>query len=182
YLSIPFADGETAKAFEPQAPPPGRRFEAVRRLSEAGIPVGVFVAPIIPGVTDRDIPEILRRAADAGARSATYTPLRLPTSVQSVFIDRLQEAMPLRAKKVIGMIRAMRGGSLDDARFGHRMRGSGPYWESIRRLFSVCRQKYGLDESLDPFAAGGKRPSSSRGGCRDRSDAPSAQMSFDFVA
>jgi DNA repair photolyase len=145
FVSIPFADAETAKLIEPQAPPPARRFEAVRRLSEAGVPVGVFVAPIIPGLNDRDVPRILEQAAAAGAQSASYTALRLPGSVEAVFLQRLQEAMPQRAKRVLNRLRDIRGGELSDSRFGKRMRGSGVYWESIRDLFEMSKTRYGLD-------------------------------------
>jgi DNA repair photolyase len=147
FVSIPFADAETAKLIEPQAPPPARRFEAVRRLSEAGVPVGVFVAPIIPGLNDRDVPKILEQAAAAGAQSASYTALRLPGSVEAVFLQRLQEAMPQRAKRVMNRLRDIRGGELNDTRFGARMRGSGVYWESIRDLFEMSKMRYGLDRN-----------------------------------
>jgi len=150
WVSIPFADAATAKIIEPAAPPPQRRFEAVRRLSQAGIPVGVMIAPIIPGLSDTDIPSILEQAAEAGARTASYTALRLPGSVEDVFLRRLREAMPLRADRVIGRIRDMRGGSLNDTRFGHRMRGSGAYWDSIRSLFTICRNRLGLTDKLRP--------------------------------
>ncbi len=144
-ISIPFADAETARLIEPQAPPPARRFEAVRRLHEAGVPVDVFVAPVIPGLNDRDIPRILEQAAAAGARSASYTALRLPGNVESVFISRLREVMPLRADRVLDRLRDIRGGALNDSRFGKRMRGSGVYWQSIRDLFAISRKRYGLD-------------------------------------
>ncbi len=146
-ISIPFSDAETAKLIEPQAPPPARRFEAVRRLSEAGVPVSVLVAPLIPGLNDRDIPKILEQAAAAGARFASYTALRLPGSVESVFISRLREVMPLRADRVLNRLRDIRGGRLSESRFGKRMRGSGTYWESIRDLFVISRKRYGLDKN-----------------------------------
>jgi len=144
-MSIPFADAETARLIELQAPPPARRFEAVRRLTEVGVPVNVFVAPVIPGLNDRDIPKILEQAAAAGARFASYTALRLPGSVESVFVSRLREVMPLRADRVLARLRDIRGGALSDSRFGKRMRGSGTYWESIRDLFAISRTRYGLD-------------------------------------
>jgi DNA repair photolyase len=149
-VSIPFADGRTAKLIEPQAPPPARRFEAVRRLAEAGIPTGVFVAPVIPGLNDCDIPRILEKAAEAGARSVGYTALRLPGSVEYVFLSRLRETLPLQADRVIHRLHEIRGGCLNDSRFGERMRGHGPYWESIRDMFAVFKRQYGFADS-NPF-------------------------------
>jgi len=146
-VSIPFADPRACKLIEPLAPPPGRRFEAVRRLREAGVPVGVLVSPIIPGLNDRDVPEILARSAEAGAEWASYTALRLPGSVADVFLRRLAEAMPLRARRIVARLRDIRGGKLNDSRFGARMRGEGPYWETIRSLFSIAAQRAGLSTS-----------------------------------
>jgi len=156
YVSIPFADDKTAKLIEPTAPPPSRRFEAIRRLHEAHVPVGVMVAPIIPGLNDADIPSILKQAGAAGARSAGFTALRLPGSVEPVFIKRLREAMPLRADRVLNRIRGIRGGRLNDSRFGERMRGNGPYWESIRDLFEVSKKRYGLDNNIRYSAGAGE--------------------------
>jgi len=150
-ISIPFVDAETARLIEPQAPPPARRFEAVRRLNEAGVPVDVFIAPVIPGLNDRDIPKILEQAAAAGARSASYTALRLPGNVESVFVSRLREVMPLRAVRVLDRLRDIRGGALNESRFGKRMRGSGTYWESIRDLFAISRKQYGLDKIEETY-------------------------------
>jgi DNA repair photolyase len=145
FVSIPFADVEMSRLIEPQAPPPQRRFEAVRRISDAGICVGVMVAPIIPGLNDRDIPSILEQAAAAGASSVGYVPLRLAGSVRPVFLERLREAMPGRAQRVINRIRDIRGGRLNDPSFGSRMSGSGVYWDSIRDLFEISRKRFGLD-------------------------------------
>ncbi len=145
HISVPFADAAICKLIEPQAPPPARRFEAIRRLREAGVPVGVMVSPIIPGLTDRDIPRILEQAAKAGAQSASYTALRLPGSVREVFVKRMHEVMPLRAKRILHRLRDIRGGRLNDSRFGERMCGSGPYWESITNMFDVFRKRYRLE-------------------------------------
>lgn len=149
YVSIPFADAKMAAMIEPQAPPPGRRFEAVRRLTEAGLNVGVMVAPIIPGLNDREIPAILEQAARAGAKSANYTALRLSGSVRPVFLQRLEQAMPKRAKRVINRIRDIRGGKLNENRFGKRMGGEGPYWASVKSLFEISRSQFGLDGRRD---------------------------------
>ena len=150
FMSIPFASAKTCSLMEPQAPPPARRFEALRRLREAGVDVGVFIAPLIPGLNDKDIPKILEQAAEAGATSASMTALRLPGSVESIFLKRLKEVMPQRAKRIVNRIRDIRGGRMTDSRFGNRMRGSGPYWESVRRLFEITRKKYGLDGKVEP--------------------------------
>jgi len=146
-ISIAFADGETAKLFEPQTPPPDRRFEAIRRLRDAGIPVGVFVSPLIPGLNDKDIPKILEKSAEAGATFAGYTALRLPGSVADVFISRLRQAMPLRADRILNRLRDIRGGKIDDARFRHRMRGDGPYWDAMKKLFKMSKDRLGLGDA-----------------------------------
>lgn len=150
YLSIPFADDRTARLIEPQAPPPSRRFDAIRRLRQSGVPVGVFVAPVIPGLNDREIPEVLRRAADAGAVSAGFTALRLPGSVQQIFLERIREVMPLRADAIENRLRDIRGGYLNETRFGRRMSGEGVYWESIRRLFEVSARRFELNRVPPP--------------------------------
>lgn len=173
-ISIPFADEEIARLIEPLAPPPERRFEAVRRLSKAGVPVYVFVAPIIPGLNDRDIPKILEQAASAGARHASYTVLRLPGSVENVFVSRLREAMPLRAERVLARIRDIRGGALNESRFGKRMRGGGTYWESIRNLFAISLERYGFDKS-DESSSVMARPAPHDGRPREH-----VQLGFDF--
>ncbi len=144
-ISIPFADAKVAAALEPQVSPPARRFEAVRCLAEAGVPVSVMVAPIIPGLSDQHIPEILQRAAEAGACSAWYTLLRLPGSVESVFVSRLKNALPLRAEAILHRLREMRGGALDEGKFHKRMTGNGPYWNAVVSLFELWKKRTGLD-------------------------------------
>lgn len=144
FQSVPLADDKLARVIEPHAPSPSKRFEAMRKLTQAGVPVGVMIAPIIPGLNDRDIPAVLRRARDAGARAAAYIALRLPGSVEPVFLGRLRELLPDRAARVESRIREMRGGRLNDARFGCRMTGQGPYWESVETLFRLSRERYGL--------------------------------------
>jgi DNA repair photolyase len=178
-ISIPFADGQAASLIEPQAPPPSRRFEAVRRLAEAGVPVGVFVAPVIPGLTDRDIPAILQQAAEAGARWASYTALRLPGSVEAVFVSRLRELMPLRADRVLSRLREIRGGRFDDSRFGHRMRGQGVYWDAVRELFAVSRARFGLS-GVGRASSGGRCGSSEEVESMNQPARPLTQLSFDF--
>lgn len=143
-VSIPFADLQSCVVLEPGAPPPPKRFDAIRELTSAGVPVGVLVAPVIPGLTDCQIPEILGRAAEAGARFASHQALRLPGNVAPVFLKRLREAMPAAAARIESRLRGIRGGRLNDSRFGERMRGRGPYWESVEQLFEAACRRYGL--------------------------------------
>ena len=143
-ITIPFWDPATARALEPLVPTPQRRIETVRRLAERGIPVSVNIAPLIPGLSDRDIVSILEAARDAGAVGAAMIPLRLPGSVEPVFVERLREALPLSAEKVLARVREMRGGKLNDPRFGSRMQGDGPYIEAVRLLFDQTARRLGL--------------------------------------
>lgn len=144
-VTIPFWDASVARAIEPLVPTPQRRIEIVRRLSERGIPVSVNIAPLIPGLSDRDIAPVLEAASAAGAVSAGLIPLRLPGSVEAVFVERLQEAFPLAANKVLARVREMRGGDrLNEPRFGRRMTGIGPYFEAVQLLFSQTARRVGL--------------------------------------
>lgn len=153
-ISVPFASDKTARKIEPQAPPPSRRFAAIRRLRQSGVPVGVLVAPVIPGLSDSEIPEILEQAADAGATSASFVALRLPSSVQPVFWERLKQSMPLRADRIEKRIRDIRGGELTSAALGRRMTGEGVYWDGIRRLFEVSAARFGLTRLRIPNPQG----------------------------
>lgn len=159
YCSIPFADDEVARRVEPQAPTTRKRFDAMARLSDAGIPTGVSIAPIIPGLNDEDIPDLLHRARQAGARQAMHTLLRLSTSVESVFIERMAEAFPERIGKITHRIKEVRGGAMSDSAFFSRHHGQGPYWNAIERLFEVAKRKAGFEESDgDPVPATFRRP------------------------
>jgi DNA repair photolyase len=144
-LTIPFWDAAVARAIEPLVPTPKRRMETVRRLTERGIPVSVNIAPLIPGLSDRDIVHILEAAKEAGAVGAAMIPLRLPGSVEAVFVERLREAFPLAAEKVLARVREMRGGKLNDPRFGTRMQGEGPYIDAVRLLFDQTARRLGLN-------------------------------------
>ncbi len=145
YFSIPFTSDSDARAIEPFAPPPSKRFETLAAVRAAGIPVGVMVAPIIPGLNDMQIADVLKRAAEAGATHAGYQPLRLAASVAPVFLERIAEAMPERAPRIVSLIRQMRSGRINDSRFGHRMQGDGAHWESVRSLFEISCQRYGIE-------------------------------------
>jgi DNA repair photolyase len=160
YVSIPFADDEVGRAVEPHATLVSQRFETLGQLSEAGIPTGVAVAPIIPGLNDSSIPEILERAAKAGAEYAFHVLLRLPGSVEPVFIERLREEFPDRADRVLNALREMRGGELNVSEFGDRMVGQGPRWEIVASLFETHCKRLGIDESeraeVEPLDEQGK--------------------------
>lgn len=163
FLSIPFADDRVARKVETGAPPPSSRFQAMRRLREAGVPVGIMLAPVIPGLNDRDIPTLLARAADAGATAAGMMPLRLPRGVREVFLTRLRRELPDRAARVEARIRAMRGGDWNDARFGHRMHAEGAYWRSVRQLFDKSVRRFGLShETRENDAPKPNRPEQMR--------------------
>ena len=144
FISITTLDTELRKIMEPRTSPPAARLEAVRRLSEAGVRVGVLMAPIIPGLTDHEIPAVLDAAAKAGAKSAGHVTLRLPHAVAPLFEKWLETHFPDRKEKVLNRLRAMRGGKLYDSKFGQRMRGEGIFADQIDQLFDVARRKAGI--------------------------------------
>ena len=144
YLSVTTLDATLAKRLEPRAFPPARRLAAVRELAEAGVPVGVLVAPIIPGLTDHEGPAILAAAAEAGASYVGWTMLRLPYGVSGLFEEWLENHYPLKKEKVLGYIREMRGGKLNDKEFGSRMRGQGRYAEGVWTLMKMSARRSGL--------------------------------------
>jgi DNA repair photolyase len=152
-LSITTLDGALARRMEPRAAQPERRLEAVDSLSAAGIPTGVLIAPVIPGLNDEEIPRILKAAAAAGARRASWTLVRLPQPVDELFVDWLEEHFPERRERVLGRIRSCRAGRLNDACFGSRLHGEGPYAEHISVLFEAAARRYGLDQPLPPLNA-----------------------------
>ena len=158
YFSIAFADDETARLVEPQAPAISARFEAMRVLSEAGIPTGIAVAPIIPGLNDEAIPEILSRARHAGATSATGSLLRLSGHVEQVFVERMREAFPDRISKILHRIREVRGGALSDAEFFSRHHGTGTYWRCVEQLFELGRRRAGFEPDDVPIPQTFRRP------------------------
>jgi len=145
FFSIPFADDATSRAVEPQAPLVSRRFEALRRVASAGIPTGVSIAPIIPGLNDDDIPAILERARDAGAMHASHVLLRLPGNVREVFLERIRTALPGKARKVENRIRDVRGGALNESRFFERQKGHGAFWDLIESQWQVHARRLGFE-------------------------------------
>ncbi|WP_447972551.1 PA0069 family radical SAM protein [Nitrospira sp. Kam-Ns4a] len=159
FFSIPFADNETARKVEPQAPAITKRFEAMKLLSEAGVRTGISIAPVIPGLNEEDLPELLTRAREAGAQAATCILLRLPGNVEPVFIERMAAAFPDRIAKITHRLREVRGGRLSDSRFFTRHHGHGTYWEMIERLFEVARRKAGFpDGAPEPIPKTFRRP------------------------
>jgi DNA repair photolyase len=145
YVSIPFADDAKARAIEPGASPPSKRFAALEALSQAGLDTGVAIAPIIVGLNDPDIPELLTRARAAGARHAFKTALRLPLEVLPVFEGRLAEAFPDAAAKVMSAVVQIRRGKKNESAFGERMRGYGPRWQVVDDLFELHSQRLGFE-------------------------------------
>ncbi len=151
-ISIPFLREDVTRKMEPGAPSVRRRFETMRELADAGIPVGIAVAPIIPGLNDTDIPRLLQEAHRCGASSAFRVLLRLPGSTRAVFLHRLGEQMPLRASRVENRIRDVRDGKLNDSRLGKRGRGEGGYWETIERVWSLWTRRLDLRDGDDSRA------------------------------
>jgi DNA repair photolyase len=141
FLSVTTLDGNLARHLEPRASQPQGRLAAMEAAAKAGVPVGVLVAPVIPGLTDHEMPAILAAAAAAGARYAGYVLLRLPLGVGSLFEQWLTQHYPEKKDKVLGRLRDMRGGKLNDARFGSRMRGEGTFADLIKDVFALACRK-----------------------------------------
>jgi len=146
-VSIPIWDKEKARAIEPGVATPARRIETIRKLAAADIPVGVNVAPLIPGLGDEGMVEVLEAAAAAGATRAGLVMLRLPGSVRAVFLERMQRDLPLQAEKVVSRIKEVRGGKLYDSRWGTRGRGEGVYADAVQALFAATTRRLGMNES-----------------------------------
>lgn len=144
-VSVPFWDQDKARAVEPYVATPKRRIQTIQRLAAAGLSVGVNVAPIIPGLSDQDIPNILTAAAEAGATSAGMVMVRLPGSVKQVFEERIRQELPLQAERILHRVREVRGGKLYDSRWGTRGKGEGKYAEAAHALFHTTCQKLGLN-------------------------------------
>jgi DNA repair photolyase len=143
-ITVTSLDADLVRVMEPRTATPRSRLETVRILSTAGIRVTVFAAPVIPGLTDEELPSILREGAANGARFAGYTLLRLPGAVKELFLDWLNRELPDRSKKIINRIKNVREGKLNDPQFSVRMRGKGEYAKIIRELFRASCLKYGL--------------------------------------
>jgi DNA repair photolyase len=158
-ISVTSLDPKLQRVLEPRASTPRARLEAIARLRTAGIPVGVMVAPVIPGLTDHELPAILQAAAEAGAQFAGYIVVRLPYAVAPLFERWLEEHFPDRKEKVLGRIRHLRGGErLNDPRFKSRMRGEGIFAEQISALFEVGCRRAGLGQRPGLSATAFRRP------------------------
>ena len=168
FLSIPTIDASLSNALEPRTSTPARRLQAMETLAAAGVPVGVLTAPVIPGLTDHEIPAILDAAAAAGASFAGYVMLRLPLAVAPLFEDWLERHRPDRKGKVLSRIRQIRGGGqpgagqpdagrLNDARFGSRMRGSGPFADLVATMFARSCARAGVGDRAPALDSGSFR-------------------------
>ena len=144
FISITTLNPDLAAKMEPRASRPSHRLRAVEMLAKAGVPVGVLVAPIVPGLNDREIPSVLEAAKSAGAVDAGYTLVRLPYGVKDVFQDWLKVHFPEKLERILSSVRDVRGGKLNDAQFGSRMRGEGAYAEQIHQMFHVFRERLGF--------------------------------------
>ena len=147
FVSVTTLDRDLARKMEPRAPTPARRLEAIEKLAEAGVPVGVMVAPIVPAVNDFEIETILTRAHSAGAREAGYVVLRLPLELRDMFREWLQVHFPDRLSRVVSLVRSMHGGKDYQSQWGRRMAGSGPYAWMIGRRFEMAAQRIGFNEA-----------------------------------
>lgn len=163
-ISITTLDHKLARDMEPRTSIPSARLRAVRLLSEAGVPVRVLVAPLIPGLNDSEIPSILEAAAEAGAKHAGYVLLRLPATVEPVFREWLHRTQPTKAERVEGLIRQTRRGQLNRSEWGERMRGSGEIADQIERVFQVFLRRHKLDGGLPPHDCSRFRPPQGRSG------------------
>lgn len=144
-VSITTLDRSLARAMEPRASTPAKRLEAIRKLADAGCPVGVGFAPVIPGLNDHELESVLEAAAKAGATSAMYVTLRLPLEIKDLFREWLADARPDRAARVMSLVRQTRGGRDYDPDFSQRMKGSGPVADLIAARFKAAIKRYGLD-------------------------------------
>jgi DNA repair photolyase len=172
FVSVTTLDASLTPKLEPRASLPAHRLAAIRALSKAGIQTGVLVAPVIPALTDHEMPKIIEAAVEAGAQFAGYVPLRLPFGLGPLFEDWLIRHFPERAEKVLNRIRALRGGRINDPNFGTRMRGEGIFADQMEALFDVACRKAGVS---------GRRPELSTAAFRvPSSEAGSGQSMFPF--
>jgi DNA repair photolyase len=162
-LTVTTLSEELHRTLEPRSSTPRRRIKAIAKLADASIPTAVNVAPVIPGLTDHEIPRIIQEAADAGALTAGYIMLRLPHGVAPLFEDWLEKHYPERKEKVLNRIRGMRGGRLYDSSFGKRGRGEGRFAKQIADMFAMACRRVGLDRDWPALSSAAFRPPPSRG-------------------
>lgn len=153
-LSVTSLDAELIGRMEPRTSRPPRRLDAIEALAKAGVPVGVNVAPVVPGLTDEEMPAILEAVASRGATHASYLVMRLPGPVEPIFLEWLARHYPHRVERVVGRLRSLRGGELSDSRFGSRMRGEGPWASVFSRLFRITTRNLGLNQPVEPLETG----------------------------
>jgi DNA repair photolyase len=163
-ISVTTLDPELARTLEPRTSSPSARVSAIRTLADHGVPVRAMVAPLIPGLTDTELPAILEAARDAGARGASWVLLRLPLAVAPIFLDWLRVHRPQQASRVESRIRQTRQGNLYQSQFGARMRGTGAYAELLDQTFVVLQRKLGLDQPWPPLDCSQFRPPRLPGG------------------
>jgi DNA repair photolyase len=147
FVSVTTLDVGLNRVMEPRTSLPQQRLDTVRALAQAGIPVGVMIAPVVPGLTDEEIPRIAKAAADAGAKHAGFIMLRLPYAVAPLFEAWLDQHYPARKDRILNRVRSMRGGNLYKSEFGSRMSGEGFHAEQIANIFKICCNKYGLNKT-----------------------------------
>ncbi|WP_292053191.1 MULTISPECIES: PA0069 family radical SAM protein [unclassified Brevundimonas] len=150
-VSITTLDRKLARAMEPRAATPAKRLETISRLTDAGCPVTVGFAPVIPGLNDHELESVLEAAAKAGAVRAMYVTLRLPLEIKDLFREWLEDARPDRARRVMSLVRQTRGGKDYDPDWSQRMKGTGPVAELIATRFRAARKRYGLDRAIPPL-------------------------------
>ena len=167
-ISLTTLDARLSRCMEPRAPSPKRRLQMIRRLSAAGVPVRIMASPMVPALTDPELEEILTLGKAAGARSASWIMLRLPQEVSPLWQEWLAQHYPDRAGRIMARLREMHGGKDYDARWGHRMRGEGPYAEIVAARFAVAIRRLGLKTKAPPM----------RTDLFQRPVAPNAQMSL----
>jgi DNA repair photolyase len=159
HISVTTLDPKLTPKLEPRASLPAMRLEAIRKLSDAGVPVGVLAAPMIPGLTDHEMPRIIQECANAGAQYAGYVPLRLPFALKELFEKWLERHFPDSREKVLNRIRSIRDGKLNDANFGSRMQGTGVYADQLNQMFHAATRKAGLEGKRSEVTAKNfKRP------------------------
>jgi DNA repair photolyase len=150
-FSITTLDLELSRKLEPRTATPQRKLEALRKLTDAGIPCGVMNAPIIPGLNDKETPNVLKAAAEYGAITAGYTIMRLSYGLRDIFEDWLKKNIPLEENRILSRIRMVRDGELTSTKWGERMRGNGAYADYIKNQFKVMSRKYGLNQTHIPI-------------------------------
>ena len=151
-ISITSLDSDLIRSMEPRTSRPDRRLKTIAELSKAGIPVGVMFAPVIPGLTDEELPRMVEAASGAGASFANYVLLRLPGPVLPMFQDWLERHLPYRKKKIMSRLKSLRGGDVNDSRYGHRMQGEGAFADQLQQTFRMACRKHRLRDAGAPLS------------------------------